>query len=80
LTLKKPPLGFAPGYPGYEVISIDGLTDVVEHRAMEPTFYMTDDAAVREELGVPANNAFEWTVTHKVPSGQRWRAAAQRER
>ena len=93
LTLKKPPLGFAPGYPGYEVISIDGLTDVVEHRAMEPTFYMTDDAAVREELGVPANNAFERSVMPRrvraasamgncAPAArcQAHRAAAQRER
>lgn len=42
------------GYPFYEVITIDGLTDVVEHRAAEPTFYMTDDPAVRQELGVAA--------------------------
>jgi hypothetical protein len=47
------------GYPSYEVITIDGLSDVVEHRAMEPTFYMTDDPAVREELKVPANPRFE---------------------
>ena len=56
LTLKNPPPGFPPGYPSYSVITIDGLPDVVEHRAMEPVFYMTDDPAVREELAVPANN------------------------
>ena len=55
LTLKNS----SRGYPSYEVITIDGLTDVVEHRAMEPTFYMTDDPAVREELGVPANQRLE---------------------
>ena len=56
ITLKKPPSGFPPGYPAYEVITINGIPDVVEHRAMEPIFYMTDDPAVRQELGVPANN------------------------
>ena len=56
LTLKNPPPGFAPGYPTYEVITINGMSDVVEHRAMEPIFYMTDDPAVRQELGVPASN------------------------
>ena len=56
LTLKNPPPGLAPGYPTYEVITINGLPDVVEHRAMEPIFYMTDDPGVRQELGVPANN------------------------
>jgi hypothetical protein len=56
LTLKNPPPGLAPGYPTYEVITINGMPDVVEHRAMEPIFYMTDDPAVRQELGVPANN------------------------
>ena len=56
LTLKNAPAGFAPGYPTYEVITINGLPDVVEHRAMEPVFYMTDDPTVLQELGVPANN------------------------
>jgi hypothetical protein len=56
LTLKNPPPGFAPGYPSYEVITINGIRDVVEHRAMEPIFYMTDDPAVRQDLDVPANN------------------------
>jgi hypothetical protein len=55
LTLKNS----SQGYPSYEVITIDGLADVVEHRAMEPTFYMTDDPAVREELKVPANPRLE---------------------
>jgi hypothetical protein len=59
LTLKKPSQGFAPGYPTYEVVTIGDLTDVVEHHAMEPIFYMTDDPAVREELGVPANQRLE---------------------
>jgi len=56
LTLKSPRPEFPQGYPTYEVITINGLPDVVEHRAMEPVFYMTDDQAVLQELGVPVNN------------------------
>lgn len=66
LTLKNSSPGFAPGYPSYEVITIDGLTDVVEHRAMEPIFYMTDDPVVRKELGVPVNQRLERAVAISV--------------
>jgi hypothetical protein len=59
LLLKNKRAGFAPGFPSYEVITIDGLPDVVEHRALEPTFYMTDDPVVLEELGVPGNHHLE---------------------
>jgi len=55
LMLRNPPAGFPPGYPTYEVITVRGVSDIVEHRAMEPVFYMTDDPVVRRELGVPAN-------------------------
>jgi hypothetical protein len=50
--LKHPPQGFPSGYPSYEVISVNGITDIIEHRKMEPIFYVTDDPAVWEELGV----------------------------
>ncbi len=30
-------------YPHYSVIRVNGVIDIVEHRAMEPIFYMTDD-------------------------------------
>ena len=52
LYLKHPPQGFPPGYPAYEVITINGITDIIEHRKMEPIFYVTDDPAVWKELGV----------------------------
>jgi len=39
-------------YPAYEIITVDGVTDVIEHRKMEPVFYVTDDPIVRRELGV----------------------------
>jgi hypothetical protein len=52
LQLKHPPQGFAPGYPSYEVVTVEGKTEVVEHRKMEPVFYISDDPAVLKELGV----------------------------
>lgn len=39
-------------YPSYEVLTASGVTDVVEHRRMEPVFYITDDPEVRRKLGV----------------------------
>ena len=52
LYLKHPPPGFPPGYPAYEVITVNGTTEIIEHRKMEPIFYVTDDPAVWKELGV----------------------------
>jgi hypothetical protein len=50
LQLKRRPSGFDKGYPLYEVITVNGKTDIIEHRKMEPIFYVTDDPAVRNEL------------------------------
>ncbi len=44
--LKNPPRGFASGYPSYEAITVDDTTEIIEHRKMEPIFYITDDTAV----------------------------------
>ena len=52
LKLKQPPPEFPPGYPAYEVITVNGLTDIIEHRKPEAIFYVTDDPAVWKELGV----------------------------
>jgi hypothetical protein len=52
LYLKHPPLGFPAGYPSYEIITVNGITEIIEHRKMEPIFYITDDPAVWKELGV----------------------------
>jgi hypothetical protein len=50
--LKNPPSGFPPGYPSYEIITVGGTTDIIEHRRPEPIFYVTDDPAVWKDLGV----------------------------
>jgi hypothetical protein len=33
-------------YPAYEAITVNGTTEIIEHRKMEPIFYVTDDPAV----------------------------------
>ncbi len=47
--LKNPPQGFPPGYPAYAVITVKGTTELIEHRKMEPVFYISDDPAVWKE-------------------------------
>jgi hypothetical protein len=37
-------------YPRYVAITVNGVTDIIEHRTMEPIFYVTDDPAVWKEL------------------------------
>jgi hypothetical protein len=37
--LKHPLPGFPPGYPAYEVITVNGITEIIEHRKPEPIFY-----------------------------------------
>lgn len=56
LKLKNPPPGFPKGYPSYEVITVDGITDIIEHRKMEPIFYVTDDPAIWKEFGVESSS------------------------
>lgn len=51
LQLKTPPSGFPPDYPSYEIVTVNGITEIIEHRQMEPIFYITDDPAVWAELG-----------------------------
>ena len=51
MQLETPPKGSPIGYPRYKVVTIKGVTDVIEFRKMEPIFYMTDDDAIWKELG-----------------------------
>lgn len=51
LKLKNPRPGFPSGYPSYEIVTVNGITEIIEHRQMEPIFYITDDPAVWAELG-----------------------------
>jgi hypothetical protein len=55
LQLKHPPPGSPPGYPKYELITVNGITEIIEHKKPEAIFYITDDPAVWKELGVVKN-------------------------
>jgi hypothetical protein len=48
--LKNPPPGFPSGYPAYEEIIVGGTTEMIEHRKMEPVFYVSDDPTVWKEV------------------------------
>ena len=52
--LSVPPLVPGPPsrYPGYEVLTARGQSEVVEHRRMEPWFFICDDPVVKQQLGV----------------------------
>ena len=52
IKLKSPPSGFPKGRPVYEVITVNGVTDIIEHRVLGPVFHVTDDPAIWKELGV----------------------------
>jgi len=39
-------------YPSYEIITVGRMTEVIEHRRMEPVFYVTDDPTVLSKFGV----------------------------
>jgi hypothetical protein len=34
------------GYPSYQVITVNGMSEIVEHKKMEPKFYISDDPIV----------------------------------
>ena len=51
-TLKNTPVGAPSRYPSYEVVTVNGVTEVVEHRRMEPIFYVNDNTTVWAQLGV----------------------------
>ena len=40
--------GQTPSYPSYDAIVVKGEAELIEHKAMEPVFYVTDDAAVQQ--------------------------------
>jgi hypothetical protein len=44
--LKNPPQGFPSGYPNYEAVTVNGITEIIEQRKPEPALYVTDDPIV----------------------------------
>jgi hypothetical protein len=49
--VPDPGTGSLP-YPNYAIVTIDGITEVIEHRERGTVFYITDDPEVRRRLGV----------------------------
>jgi hypothetical protein len=43
-------------YPSYEIVTVSGVSEVIEHRAMEPVFFVSDDAAVLKQLGLASTS------------------------
>jgi hypothetical protein len=39
-------------YPSYEVVTVNGISEAIEHRGMEPIFYIADDPAILDKLGI----------------------------
>lgn len=50
LLLLQPQPGSDAFYPSYAVVTIKGITEIMEHRKPEPIFYILDDPAVRKDL------------------------------
>jgi hypothetical protein len=50
LHLKSSSRGDAAGYPLFEVVTANGVTEIVEYKKMEPKFYMVDDPTIWMEL------------------------------
>ena len=57
LKLKNLRSGSPPGYPSYEIVTVNGVTEIIEHRQTEPIFYITDDPAVWVELNRPGQTS-----------------------
>ncbi len=52
LTVDQAGVANPAPYPLYEIVTVDGITELIEHRRMEPIFYITDDPVVKRKLGV----------------------------
>jgi len=51
LKLRNSPGGNPEGYPSFELVTANGVTEIVEHRRREPIFYINSDPSVLAELG-----------------------------
>ena len=68
LHLKTfPPTG-ASGDPAFEVITTNGITEIIEHQKAEPIFYITDDPAVWKALMGVEPPARSPAITPKNPA------------
>ena len=57
----------ATSHPSFEVITANGITEIIEHKKMEPIFYVTDDPAVWKTLMGIEPSAGNPAITPKEP-------------
>jgi hypothetical protein len=50
--LTNPTQGVPSGYPNYAVVTVDGITEILEQRKPEDILYVTDDPAVWKQYRV----------------------------
>ena len=43
-------------YPSYEVITVNGVSEAIEHRGMEKVFYISDNPVILNKLGEASSN------------------------
>jgi hypothetical protein len=44
------PYDSGESYPAYNAVAVNGTTEILEFRRMEPIFYINDDPAIRKEI------------------------------
>jgi len=44
------PFGSLSEYPVYVLVVVNGVPEIIEHRKMEPVFYVSDDSAIRSKI------------------------------
>lgn len=52
IKLKNQTEKYTKNRPLYEIITVDGIMDIIEHRARGPFFHMADNPNIMEELGI----------------------------
>ncbi len=59
LTISPTTPGMRPGYPSFEVVTAEGMTEIIEHKSYSTEFYINDDPAVREALQRQVGRPFQ---------------------
>jgi hypothetical protein len=44
------PINGVSEYPGFVLVKVNGVSEIIEHRKMEPIFYVSDDASIRNNV------------------------------
>jgi hypothetical protein len=44
------PINGVSEYPGFVLVKVNGVSEIIEHRSKGPIFYVSDDASIRNEV------------------------------